>query len=93
MLSLAEDMSELVKESAIAMHPLLQKLSTFYKWLISGQGFDKEEFKEVCKKVQKPSEKSRVSSAQTQRSTGRSTRQYHGVKDQGIQRWKEAKCQ
>ena len=47
MLSLAEDTSGLVKESAIAMHLLLQKQNTLYKWLISGRGFDKEEFKEV----------------------------------------------
>ena len=33
MLSLAEDTSGLVKESAIAMHPLLQKQNTLYKWL------------------------------------------------------------
>ena len=44
MLSLAEDTSELVKESAIAMHLLLQKQNTLYKWFSSRQAIDKETF-------------------------------------------------
>ena len=60
MLSLAEDTSGLVKESAIAMHPLLQKQNTLHKWLSSRKAIDKEKFKEACQKVQKPSEMPRV---------------------------------
>ena len=46
----------------------------------SGQVFDKEEFKEVCKKVQKPLEMPRVFT-QSQRSTGRSKPWQGGVED------------
>ena len=67
MLSLAENTSGLVKESAIAMDPLLQKQNTLYKWFSSRQAIDKEKFKEACQKVQKPLQMPRVFT-QSQRS-------------------------
>ena len=87
MLSLAEDTSGLVKASAIAMHPLLQKQNTLYKWFSSRKAIDKERFKESCQKVQKPLEMPRVFS-QSQRNTGRSKPWRGGVEDQDIQRWR-----
>ena len=91
MLSLAEDTSGLVKESAIAMDPLLQKQNTLYKWFSSRQAIDKEKFKEACQKVQKPLQMPRVFT-QSQRSEERSTPWRGGVEDKTSRDGEEAKC-
>ena len=92
MLSLADDTSRLGKESAIAMHLLLQKRDTLYKWFSSRKAIDKEMFKETCQKVQKPLQMPRVFT-QSQRSKERSTPWRGGVEDKTSRDGEEGKRQ